>query len=280
MFDDFIVKVNDDKKDDDYTCNVEEVEEYDDTLIENDQLDETLPEKVEETNIIEEENTEEENNEIIEQEDIQDTEIIASKEEPEQIFQPYDFESEPEVIEKTYTEEDLKLAVEQAEEQSYNKGLEDARNSIMETQNILFEDIKKQLMMVFASLEDKKSELENSALKFSISLVEKIFPSMEKEFAEKEVKKFLSENFANFSSQEALSFSFNPDMLSHISGTLRRLAEQNDFEGKISVHKDPELSLSDCRVEWKSGGVERKSSIVIDKVKKLINFNEQERGNE
>ena len=27
MFDDFIVKVNDDKKDDDYTCNVEEVEE-------------------------------------------------------------------------------------------------------------------------------------------------------------------------------------------------------------------------------------------------------------
>ena len=121
--------------------------------------------------------------------------------------------------------------------------------------------------------------LEKNILMEKISMIEKILPTMERKTAEKEIKNFLAENFANFSSQEALSFSFNPDMLSHVSDSIRRLAEQNDFEGKISVHKDISLGLSDCRVEWKSGGVERKTSSFINKIKNIVNTNKQEREN-
>ena len=94
-----------------------------------------------------------------------------------------------------------------------------------------------------------------------------------------EIKSFLSDNFANFAAQDTLSFAFHPDAVALVANSLGRLAEQNDFEGKISVHKDVSLGLSDCRVEWKSGGVERKVSSTIDKVKSLINFGKKEREN-
>ena len=132
-------------------------------------------------------------------------------------------------------------------------------------------------MTIFASLDDKKADMEKDTLNFSVGLVKKILPTIEKERAEKEVKNFLADNFANFSSQEALSFSFNPETISKVADSIKRLAEQNDFEGKISVHKDISLGPSDCRVEWKSGGVERKTSNIINKVENIINTNEQER---
>jgi hypothetical protein len=40
-------------------------------------------------------------------------------------------------------------------------------------------------MTIFASLDEKKSSLETSALKFAVSVIEKILPTIEKERAEK-----------------------------------------------------------------------------------------------
>ncbi len=270
MFDDFVV-LNNDKKD---------------VCPDNEPIQEIVTEEILEINNVEAEETKEETKEenyeeIIEPEVLVEENIPSFEEEVLPVSQSYNYieETKPEENIVTYTEEELKEALSQAEEVAYNKGLAEAKSSLEETQNILLEDIKNQLMTIYASLEEKKSDLEVSALNFAVSLVEKLMPTMEKSRAESEVKNFLAENFANFSSQETLSFSFNPDMLSHVSDSIRRLAEQNDFEGKISVHKDISLGLSDCRVEWKSGGVERKVSSTIDKVKSLINFGKKEREN-
>ena len=272
MFDDFIVRDENDE----------------DVLVEDEQSLEVISEEVfeNEETIHEETENDIEAEEAVEQEEqsvegFQNIETLSQHEEISSDFQLYNYVKETETIENviTYTEDEMKEMLRQAEETAYNRGVEDIKNSIEEKQNILLEDIKNQLMTIFASLDEKKSSLETSALKFAVSVIEKILPTIEKERAEKEIKNFLSENFANFSSQEALSFSFHPDVLSHVSGSIRRLAEQNDFEGKISVHKDPTLGLSDCRVEWKSGGVERKASSIMDKVKKLIKFDNQEREN-
>lgn len=257
---------------------------FDNFVVNNDKTnvcyDEDIQEVDEEQHEIfnEEEYTTEEVSEIID-EPIEDTveetqwqeEIIVEDIKPD--FVQYNQKDEPEIEENlaVYTEEEYREAIEEAEKNAFNKGMTEAQNSSLEKQNILLEDIKKQLMTIFASLEDKKTDIEKSSVNFAISLVTKLLPSLEKDMAEKEVKNFLAENFANFSSQEALSFSFNPEIISQIADSIGRLAEQNDFEGKISVHKDASLGLSECRVEWKSGGVERSTSSVLNKVKGLVN---------
>lgn len=198
------------------------------------------------------------------------------KDEPE-VEEESEPEPEPQIVEKGYSEEEFVAAVKQAETEAYEQGYNAAIDQEAQKQNILLEDIKNQLMMIFAGLESKQVEWENASLKFALAAVRKVFPTLEKERAEAEIKTFLSDNFANFAMQDSLSFSFHPDMVSLVADSIGRLAQQNDFEGKIAVHKDKSLGLSDCRIEWKSGGVERVASKILDKVETLIDESAQER---
>ena len=145
--------------------------------------------------------------------------------------------------------------------------------------DLLLEDISNRLREIFVNFDKKAMEIENSSLHFAVELLRKLLPTLEQKQAEAEVKNFMAHNFANFAAQETLSFAFNPETISLVSDSIGRLAEQNDFEGKIAVHKDTSLGPSDCRIEWKSGGVERKVSASLDKIEDLIENNMQEREN-
>lgn len=186
---------------------------------------------------------------------------------------------QPEIAETLYTEDELNEAVSQAKAESYEEGRRAAEDEETKKQNILLEEIKNQLMMIFAGLENKAAELEKTSLEFAAAAVRKVLPTLEKERAEAEVKTFLADNFANFSAQESLSFAFHPDTVALVANSLGRLAEQNDFEGKIAVHKDVSLGPSDCRVEWKNGGVERVASKILGKIDNMVKDNTQEREN-
>ena len=253
-----------------------------DVISEDNQLLEEVEEIFDEYDDVRDDNTIEE---IATETEIIDSPVEVVEEKIEENIEPssqlYDYVSQPKIEENmaVYTEEEYREAVEQASKVAYDKGVEEANNSLVEKQNILLENIKNQLMTIYTRLDEKQTNLETSALNFSIEMIRKILPTLERERAEKEVKNFLAENFSNFSKQDTLSFSFNPEIISSVADSLSRLAEQNDFEGKISVHKDVSLGLSDCRVEWKSGGVERKTSEMINKVENLININNQEREN-
>ena len=188
-------------------------------------------------------------------------------------------ETEPEVVLPSYSQDELDAAVQEAKEQSYAEGLKAAEAEESKKQNILLEEIKNQLTLIFAGLDEAKNKIEASALEFALAVLRKALPTLEKERAEAEVKNFLENNFALFAAQDSLSFAFNPETVKLVAGSLERLAEQNDFEGKIAVHNDASLGASDCCVEWKNGGVLKKTSAVLDKADELINMNKQEREN-
>jgi len=267
MFDNFVVEDNKEKGVE--TDIVTEVCEINiPTQIDNDEDINIVVEQVEDT-IVEVQNE-------LEQDIITEVEPIIEAEpevEPENIF------TQPIVNEITYSEDELKEAIRQAEEVSYQKGLQEALEQETEKQNILLEDIKNKLLTILTDLDQKKKDLEVSSLRFAVELVRKILPTLERERAEAEIKSFLSDNFANFAAQDTLSFAFHPDAVALVANSLGRLAEQNDFEGKISVHKDTSLGISDCRVEWKSGGVERSTSKILNKTDDLANDNTEEREN-
>ena len=207
-----------------------------------------------------------------------DTPEVApvSEPEPKPDIEPI---STPKQVEVTYSLSELQDAVNKAKEDAYAKALQDSSQSDTAKQNILLEDISNRLMTVFAAQEQKKADDEVMILNFAMELVSKILPTLEKTQAAAEVQNFLANNFANFAGQESLSFSFHPDTIKLVADNIGRLAEQHDFEGKIAVHKDDTLGVSDCRVEWRSGGVERSTSKILDKVQSLINNNIQEREN-
>ena len=204
----------------------------------------------------------------LEPQETQEPEV--SKEKAEEVPEPK--EEEPiKPKEPSYSQAELDAAVNSAEERGYEKGFSAAATDIQKAEQTALDEINNRLIALLSGESENKKEAEASALKFAVELVRKLLPNLEAGVAKEEVEAFLGDNFSKFRGEKNLSFSFHPDMAVEIAPQLSKLAEKNDFEGKISIHKDINMSLSDCRVEWRNGGVERNTEEILGKVENLLN---------
>ena len=201
--------------------------------------------------------------------EVQSAEPEAAQEQETQQFAA--LEPEPEPKAPSYSQDELDAAVAAAEERSYEKGFNAATADVQKQQQAVLEEINSKLLSLLAEQDNSYRQDEQNALKFALGLVRKLLPNLEADVAKEEVEAFLSDNFAKFKGEKSLSFSFNPKMAANIAPLLSKLAEKNDFEGKIAVHKDINLGLSDCAVEWKNGGVTRSTEQILDNVENLLN---------
>lgn len=209
--------------------------------------------------------------------------------EPAEIVTDTDFQElppEPEVDPvpppAAYSQDELDAAVTRAEQTGYERGFQSASSDVQKSEQELLTAIDGKLMALLAEVENYKLQLEHDSLKFSAGVLRKILPGLEQERALAEVESFMVANFPAFRKEAMLSFSFNPETASSAAGLIAKLADKNDFEGKIAVHKDSALGLSDVRVEWQNGGVERRTGDLMAKVENLIENNSathQEREN-
>lgn len=179
-------------------------------------------------------------------------------------------EEKPVVQAVSYSQEELDEAARTAEENGYERGYNAAVSEREKAETVLLDNINNRLMTILADVSTRSTEQEQSALRFAVGLVRKLLPSLEEEVAVEEVEAFISDNFKNFAKEGSLSFRFNPDIIGDIAPKISRLAEKNDFEGKIALHKDDSLGLSDCKIEWKNGGVERNTAHMISQVENLL----------
>lgn len=216
--------------------------------------------------IIEIADTDENRDDIIDQEDV--FENIHSIEENTSIEV-----MEPEV-ELKYSQEDMDIAINEAEtrgrELGYSEGFAASSTENQKAQQSLLENIDAKLAILVSDNSKNMIVAEEAAIKVALDAIRKVLPSLEQDVAKKELVAFLGDNFSKFKNEGSLSFSFHPQMIAEIAPQLSKLAEKHDFEGKISVHKDMDLCLSDCRIEWKNGGVERNTTKVLNKIEELI----------
>ncbi|MBR2033315.1 MAG: hypothetical protein IKA03_01440 [Alphaproteobacteria bacterium] len=180
---------------------------------------------------------------------------------------------EPEV-ELKYSQEDMDIAINEAEtrgrELGYSEGFAASSTENQKMQQSLLENIDSKLATLISNNYNNMVTAEETAIKVALEAIRKVLPSLEQDVAKKELVAFLGDNFSKFKNESSLSFSFHPQMIAEIAPQLSKLAEKHDFEGKISVHKDIDLGLSDCRIEWKNGGVERNTTKVLNKIEELI----------
>lgn len=206
-----------------------------------------------------------------------DNEITIETEEPvvepEVIIVP---EPEPVVETITFSEEELEAAKIQSEQIGYDKGYQ-AKSE--ETDNItvgVLLDINNKLSEFFAQQDKFRQELEQNFMNFNRVVLQKLLPNLSNEHAVEILNRFLEDNFANFRTEPKLSFFFNPEIAPSMQQQIAKLAHIQDFEGKISLHKDNNLALSDCRIEWENGGVGRSSDKLLEKVNNLLEENTSE----
>ena len=184
-------------------------------------------------------------------------------------------EPEPEIIEDiiTFTEEEVAEKENKARTEGYEAGYQKAKSEQLEEQNRLLSEINNRLMMLSADMSSQTKDVDNQVIALSRDVIHKLVPVLAKSQAEKLVKAFLEKNFAQFKNENKLAFYFHPQALSFVQEEIARLANIHDYEGKISLHKDETMQLSDCRVEWENGGVERNSAQMLNKADKIFEAN-------
>lgn len=210
---------------------------------------------------------------------IEDDTVVSEQAEPEPDIDAEEETYDNEPAEPLFTQEDVDNAAAKAKEEGYSQGLLSAQESEEARKNILLEEIKNQLSLIFADQEKQNEEQELNNLRFIAASLRKLLPALEKIDGIAEIKQFLDDNFAYLGSQKSLAFFFNPEAVQQAAPLIERAAAHNDFEGKISVHKDENLGFSDCRIEWADGFVERNTDKLLEKLENLLTNNQQEREN-
>lgn len=173
----------------------------------------------------------------------------------------------------TYSEEEVTAKEKLAEERGYEMGFKTAQEGLEAQNSRLLEEINNRLLMLAANVKDKECELENQALEIARAAIVKLIPVIEKENAINLVNDFLDKNFKNFKNEAKLAFYFNPEIIPQVQENIARLANIHDFEGKIALHKDVSLAVSDCRIEWENGGVERSGAKMLEKIDNILDAN-------
>ena len=197
----------------------------------------------------------------------------------EEIVDEVDFEDAPlaeevqELPVKTYFQEELDERVRQATEEGYERGYREAQSGCDAKVVTIMNEINDKLKIIFSDNNKFTSELENQFLEMSKAIVQKLLPSLADEHAVEIVNKFIADNFNSFKKEAKLSFYIHPDTISYVQENIAKLADINDFEGKISLHKDSSLGLSDCRVEWENGGVEHNTAGLVNAIETLVDDN-------
>ena len=184
-------------------------------------------------------------------------------------------EPEPEIIEDiiTFTEEEVAEKENKARTEGYQAGYQQAQSEQQEERNKLLAEINNRLMLLSADMSSQTKAADNQLISLSRDIIHKLVPVIEKAQAQKLVKAFLEKNFSQFKNENKLAFYFHPEALSYVQEEIAHLANANDYEGKISLHKDENMQISDCRVEWENGGVERSSTKMLDKIDKIFDAN-------
>ncbi len=219
-----------------------------------------------------------EDNAVVEPEVETEPEVVVVEPEPvaEIVVSEPEVVPEPEIVVEpkiSYSQEELDDEVRKAEEKGYERGVRQAENEAEQRREALMNEMSSKLSVILADMTTENGERENEAMQMALALVKKLLPSLAEKQAESEIRMFLTDNFPNFRREAHLSFVFNPQTVEAAAKIIAKLAEKNDFEGKISVHKDENLAPDDCRIEWENGGVEKNSRKMLEKAEKLLDDN-------
>lgn len=168
--------------------------------------------------------------------------------------------------EKTFTLSEVEEKVKEAKMKAYEEGASSVRCDIEEKVSQVMETIEHELKDIFEAIDIKTRDIEKDYLLLLKESLKKIVPTVLDKDAENIVTKFVQDNFGTLKEEAKLTFYVNSELVSKVRKKIEDIAKENNFEGKVVISVDDKLLASDCRIEWESGGVERKTEKIIERI--------------
>lgn len=216
----------------------------------------------------------EESTSVDTEERIEETEKTEEAEETGE--EPAENEEIPQL--PTFSEEEIEAAKLSSYEDGYQKGLtegqetawKEAMDSVEKQQADTLEIIADHLKKLQPVCQQAAETAFSTAVEFSMAVSRKIFPALAEREGLNEIRNLLEKNFHFLKEEPKISIRLHPDMVEPLKKVLAEIVIKESFPGKIAVIKDESIPVGDCKIEWKNGGLERKTEDVLNQAEELL----------
>lgn len=177
----------------------------------------------------------------------------------------------------TYSEEELQAAKEDAYRDGFNdgekKGLAFAQSEIANIEQAALEQIPQiieQMQSAFATYEQFASQQKQVLPQLALALAKKICGHLPPEHLLEQVVRHTTECIEVMLGEPQLHVFVHPSLCDKVEERLASHFANHHEPGDVIIHADGALAMSDCRVEWKSGGMEYSHDAVLAQLDELV----------
>ncbi len=196
-------------------------------------------------------------------------EIVAEQEPIEPVVEIADIVTFSEEI-TSYSQQEFDKAVSEAKEQGWSQGYNQAQQEHDEISEKLLENISNNMQELISQGDSLAQIYEQRNKDICMAIIQKVVPGLLEDHAQQIVSDFLEKNFSNIIKEDRLCFCLHPQIVSKIAPKIENLAKSHGYTGKISIKKDENLMISDCKILWDKGSAEKNTAGIITEIKNII----------
>lgn len=200
---------------------------------------------------------------------------------PEEFARPSETvrnEPEPPPPGRFYPFEEIEALKAQAAEEGRLKGAaegreaswQEAMNSIEKQNSDTLGLISTQLRELIPIAQQTAQTAFSSALEFSMAVCRKVLPALAEKHALEEISALLEKNFHFLKEEPKITVRLNPAVVERMKPHIAEIVKKESYGGKVSVIRDDSIPEGDCRIEWKNGGLERKTEDILNQAEELV----------
>lgn len=184
----------------------------------------------------------------------------------------------PQIVMNGFSKEELEEARNAAFEEGKMEGQiagrqaawDEAMMAIEKQSNDYMGLMLEQIKLLAPIAEQTAQKAYSSAVETALAVCRKILPSIVQNQAETEIRSLIEKNFAFFKEEPKITLRINAALADPMKKHITDLVKKEAYAGKIAIIRDESLAAGDCKVEWKYGGLERKTEDILNQTEDLL----------
>lgn len=157
----------------------------------------------------------------------------------------------------TYTVEEMEAAKLVAHQQGMQEGKAEAMSSIEQQANLTLDLVLRQIGDLLTQYKAWTQEVHHDSISMSMAIMRKLAPELLRGSELPQVEHIINEAFQFLTDQPKVMIRVASDLEEPLSDKVHLMASRVGYEGQVVLTGDPELELTDCRISWHAGAVER-----------------------
>lgn len=192
--------------------------------------------------------------------------VQAAQEALEQAVKPVFTQDEMDAAKAAAREDGYRTGFEEGRAAAWQEAMQSVEKQTSDTLNVIANSVKE---LLARSQNDSQAAFA-AAVDFAMAVCRKAVPALSERHATGEIAALLEKNFRFLKDEPKISLRLNPQLADRIKPMLAALVKRESFGGQIAVVRDDSLPVGDCRIEWKNGGLERKTQDVLNQTEELL----------